>query len=149
MKERLEDLVAGLRRQRVVERISACKNVQEAEEIYRKIKKDFELITTAFILDFEALCQRNKKFNKVIKFKVKPEDAILICILCHMTSITHEELLDGNLKVALKKASRKISLKERILKRNPQVAKRLLNYIFKEKNFLDSLEDEEFVKFFL
>ncbi len=149
MQERLEDLVKGLRRQRVVERISACKNVEEAEGVYRKIKKDFELITTAFILDFEALCQKNKKFNKVIKLKIKPEDAILICVLCHMTSITHEELLDGNLKGALKKALRKMPLKERFCKRRLPVAKRLLNYLYKGKNLLDSLEDEEFVKFFL
>lgn len=153
MEERLEILIASLREQRIVEVLCSSENVEEAWAKYRKIKNNIEYELTTFVMDFNDLCDETGKEENVLDIiKVKTKDAVLICILCYMTSIECEELVDTTaLKNALIKAS-KVSLKERFCKKKkPKVARRLLIYLYKKRKQLYclELEEKEFMKFFL
>ncbi len=151
MKERLDSLIGELRKQRVVERLVACKNAQEADSKFWKMRSNMQLFTTPFVIDFNALCQETKKNKNLLNVKVKPEDAILTCILCYMMSIPCEKLVNSrSLKRALKKVSKQ-SLKQNFSRNRFMVAKKLWDYMYKKKGILDctELKEEEFVKFFL
>ena len=151
MKEKLKTLIEEFRRQEVVEKLLRCKNAEEALEEYKKIKSFNITMLNNFNKDFlnEAIrisyeYRIRGTVYSIINLRPRKEDAVIICIICYMTEIADDELLDYVLlKRALKKQSRE---KGKLAK----VAKAMYTYMYKEDWYLDELPSEkDFVEFFI
>lgn len=131
MKEKLQQLVELLKKERFIETIVVSEEGKNSIAIYRRLKRKYQ----KELIEFKEIF---KKDRPIENFDMELEDAILVCVICKMIQINEEDLFiegDGVFRIFLAEKEKA----EREKQKDLQDFLELL-----DQNFIYKVKDQKF-----
>lgn len=156
LKEKLKEIIEELRKQKAIEKLISCKSSEQGEKELYKIIDNNESILDDFENEFYRVAIEIAEKQKikgmvytVIDYRPNRQEAVVIALICYITSIPDDELLDFKL---LRRALKRESIKNEY---DSHVAKKMFEYMYTggeegKGMYLDELpSDVAFVEMFI